>query len=106
MRLPGKIEPGAGAGPRTGHPGCLSPARIVLTSEMLSALVRLFGCVARTRRIAESGSGLAFAPLRVVSEAFEMFLGVVAAAGALATMRLDESFLVADAFSAAAFSSP
>jgi len=44
----------------------LRPARIVLTNEMLSALVRLFGWVATTSRIAESGGagvGAGFAAL-------------------------------------------
>ena len=38
----------------TGQPGVLNPVRIDATSEMLSAFVRILGCVAICRRIAES----------------------------------------------------
>src|SRR5678809_1129632 len=55
MRLPGRIEPGSCAGALTGQPSCLRPARMVATSEMLSAMVRDFGCVAIWSRMAESG---------------------------------------------------
>src|SRR4051794_15387071 len=60
MRLFGRIDPRRGAGPRTGQPVCFKPARTVLTSEMLSARVRLFGCVATAIRIAESGAATDF----------------------------------------------
>ena len=74
MRLFGRIEPGRGAGPRTGQPVCFKPARTELTSEMLSARVRLFGCVATAIRIAESGAatgfGAALAALLGVADLF------------------------------------
>src|SRR5262245_37948171 len=53
------MEPGSGTGPRTGHPGCLRPARMDAASEKLSARVRLFGCVATTMATAESAASLA-----------------------------------------------
>src|SRR5215216_2961798 len=106
MRLAGKIEAGAGAGPRTGHPECFSPARMVFTSEMLSALVRLFGCVAATRRIAESGAVGPLAPLRAVSETVAAVLDGVVVGGAVAATRGEESLAAADGFADAAFSPP
>src|SRR5512146_884364 len=57
MRCDGRIDPGRIGGVLTGHPGVLSPVRIDATSEMLSAVVRDFGCVAICSRIAESGAG-------------------------------------------------
>jgi hypothetical protein len=46
MRFAGSKEPARIGGVFTGQPGFLSPARIDATSEMLSACVRSFGCVA------------------------------------------------------------
>src|SRR5947209_6383501 len=98
MRFAGRIEPGSGVGPRTGHAGLLIPARIALTREMLSALVRLFGCVATASRIAESGAVLFPAPprarLRPVSAAATC--AGMAATGAGATAPADESLVGAE----------
>src|ERR1051325_7326936 len=65
MRFWGRSEPAAGAGPRTGQPGCLMPRRMVFASEMLSRRVRPLIRVATTSRAAESGSDLA--PTRLES---------------------------------------
>lgn len=67
MRFAGNNEPGSNAGVFTGQPGFLSPVRIDATSEMLSAIVRNFGCVAIWIRIAESGGGFGGRPLRTES---------------------------------------
>jgi hypothetical protein len=92
MRFAGKMEPAVGAGPRTGHPGCLSPARIVATREILSARVRDFGCVATVRRIAESGE-VVFAPLRALSAAVDAVFETVGGVEAAVTTPGEESFV-------------
>src|SRR5947209_5614424 len=87
------MEPASGAGPRTGHAGLLIPARIDATSEMLSALVRLLGCVATARRIAESGAAAALAPLPLPFRPVSATTGVPATAAVDATTPGDESFV-------------
>src|SRR5215831_3003130 len=54
MRFAGRIDPGSGGAVRTGQPVFFKPARIDATREMLSRMVRDFGCVASSSMIAES----------------------------------------------------
>ena len=78
MRFAGNNEPGSNAGVFTGQPGFLRPVRIDATSEMLSAFVRNFGCVAIWMRIAESGGGFGGRPLLAESGCFFALAGAAA----------------------------
>ena len=62
------MDPASGAAVRTGQPVLLRPARIDATSEMLSALVRPFGCVASSSSTAESSPPLDVAAVAAAVE--------------------------------------
>ena len=106
MRCDGRIDPGRIGGALTGHPGLCKPVRIDAMSEILSAVVRDFGCVAICSRIAESGSGRpAFLPPVVSARGADLLAAGPGARAALAAGRaesdargLDRSLVPSDAF--------